>query len=323
MEEKNIWENEYLVLEKGGPKRKSISLLTGIDTSEKEFILGPIKIRPFNAEIDIELRKERLGDPQHSVLELNYIDRKDGSSMYCEPMTIITKSFQAIQLLVNNWIGMSIAVHLDSNGKIIGSSGFSHLETADSEFKNPEAIIKKNNTIDQRDFINVYNNQGDPFEQLHKPLERALYRFSRACTERKSESILDFVIALEETLGFGLRTEAIHRIASRGAFLLSLKDEEKILYYTILRHLYKIRSDIVHGSDVKFEFKEEKREALLALGLGDWEKVEEYFKSHEFANVTRIIIRKVLLKFIQNPSMLDKEWLLKLELGLISLPAKK
>ena len=320
MENENIWEKEYLVLEEGGPKRKSISLLTGIDTSEEKFILGPIKIRPFNPKTDIELKKERLGDSQHSVLELSYIDRKDSPSMYFEPMIIITKCFQTIQLLVNNWIGMSIAVHLDSDGKSIGSSGFSHFETADSEFRNPEAIIKKDNTIDQKDFIKVYNNQGNPFafEQLHKPLERALNRFSRACTEIKSESILDFVIVLEETLGFGLRAEG-HRIASRGALLLSLKDEEKIPYYKILKHLYKTRSDIVHGSNAKFEFNQE---ALLVLGLGDWEKVEEYFKSHEFANITRIITRKVLLKFIQNPSILNKEWLLKLELGLTPLSTR-
>lgn len=214
MENKNIWEEEYLVLEKGGPKRKAIFLLTGINTSEEKFILGPIKIRPFNPKIDVVLEKERPDDPQRSVLELNYIDYKDSLGMYCEPMSVITKSFKTIQLLVNNWIGMSVVVYFDSKGKIIGSSGSARFETADTQLTNPEAIIGKDNKINQEDFIMVYNNQSNPFEQLYTPLERALNRFSRACAEIKSESILDFVIALEETLGFGLNIEIAHRIAN-------------------------------------------------------------------------------------------------------------
>jgi hypothetical protein len=59
-------------------------------------------------------------------------------------------------------------------------------------------------------------------------------RSSRACTEIKDESILDFVITLEATLGYGLESEIAHRLSSGGAFLLGADPSKREPYYSVL-----------------------------------------------------------------------------------------
>jgi hypothetical protein len=73
-----------------------------------------------------------------------------------------------------------------------------------------------------------------------RDLRHAINRFSRACTEIKDESILDFVIALEATLGYKLNSEIAHRLSSRGAFLLAADPSNRERYYSIFKALYRI-----------------------------------------------------------------------------------
>ncbi len=311
IEDKKIWEQDYLVLDPDGPKRKAISLLTGVEVVGDAIVFGPIKIRSVNPKTDSILEMFRKDDPQRSVLELNYIDRRDALSMYVEPLEVITRSFRAIQLLVDNWVGISMTYHFDSDYKLIGTSGSPRFETADTQESRIKAKLNLENRISKEDFIKIYKIQDSPFNRI-------IERFSRACTEIKSESILDFVIALEGTLGYGLNTEIRHRLSCRGALLLASQTNQRLHYYRILKYLYDIRCSIAHGGEVAFKLSKSVQGSITALGyqLGSWNKIQDWRKPYIIADIARKITRVVLLEFIRDSSKLDVDWLTKLELGI-------
>lgn len=312
IENKNFWKNDYLILDPDGPKRKAASLLTGIEVIGDSIIFGPIKLRSVDPGVDSVFNSFRKDDPQRSVLELNYIDRGKVLSMYAEPSEVILRSFRAIQLLVDNWIGMSTTYHFDANGKSIGKLEYMHFETADTQELRTEGKLNSKNTISKKNFIETYEAQNDG------SLSHAIKRFSRACTEIKEESILDFVIVLEGILGYGLRVEIGHRLSCRGALLLAQKHDQRMHYYKVLKYLYDIRCSIAHGNEVEaaFKLKQDVKESIVALGyqLEGWEKT--YYRSYIIADIARKITRAAVLKFIADPSMLNSNLLTRLELGI-------
>jgi hypothetical protein len=291
-----------------GLKIKGLCIFNGVEVTKK-FTVGPITLRPFNKKTDL-FPKDIRRELQHSVLELNYIDRKQAMSMYAEPMLIQENTFKAIQLMVNNWTGISLIYHFNDNGKQIGgTSGSTRFETADTESLNVAgvlAVTDKNKKLFKTIFWACF---GD--------LKHAINRYSRACSEIKDESILDFVIALEATLGYRLNTEISHRLSSRGAFLLSKNPALREKYYCIFKTLYNIRSRIAHGDIATAKVPEPFIEAITTLGYwtGDWSKESELFRIRHIAGVSRQITRQVILKFIQKPELLNEDALLKLELG--------
>ncbi len=134
----------------------------------------------------------------------------------------------------------------------------------------------------------------------------------------KSESILDFVIALEATLGYRLKSEISHRLASRGAYLLGTDPATRERYYCIFKALYHIRSRIAHGDIATAKVPEFFVEAITTLDYwkGDWSKETDLFKVRHIADVARQVTRQILIEFIKKPSLLNEDSLLKLELGL-------
>jgi len=112
-----LFDQPYLICDEQdqGQKIKALCVLTGVEVRE-DFVVGPIKIRPRDAENDHFPEGTRF-DFSYSVLELNYIDRTTALSMYVEPMWVQEAAFKAIQLLVNSWSGISLIYHFDENNK--------------------------------------------------------------------------------------------------------------------------------------------------------------------------------------------------------------
>jgi hypothetical protein len=69
-----------------------------------------------------------------------------------------------------------------------------------------------------------------------------------------------------------LDTEIAHRLASRGAFLLSPDPSERERYYAIFKTLYNTRSRMAHGSTATAKVPKSFVEAISSLGYwtGDW-----------------------------------------------------
>jgi len=88
-----------------GAKITAKCVFHGVHVDEP-FVVGPITIRPRDREKDKFPEPTRF-DHQSSVLELNYVDTKGGQSMYMEPLRIQEAAFEAVQLLVNSWSGIS------------------------------------------------------------------------------------------------------------------------------------------------------------------------------------------------------------------------
>lgn len=309
MKDRSIFQQKYLVLDPKGPKRKSIALLTGLEI-KKSLNVGPFQFRPVNPKKDIVLKHIRKDDPQRSVMQINYIDRRRALSMYVEPLEVAIRAFRTIQLLVDNWVGMSMIYHFDERDKQIGEAGSSRFETADTQIAEASGVLKSTQSIRQT-FQNIYSAQ-------EGSLERIIERFSRGCTEIKDESVLDFMIALEGTLGFKLRDEIRHRLSVRGSLLLSKNKQQREDYYNVFRVMYDIRSSIAHGEEEKFQMKKVVRDSVKKLGYysKEWEKVHSWERSYIIADTARRITRLVLLEFVANPAMLNEKFLLDLELGL-------
>jgi hypothetical protein len=228
-----LFDQPYLICDEQdqGQKLQALCVFNGVQVQE-DFAIGPIKIRPIDEENDKFPEATRFHF-QSSVLELNYIDRKTALSMYMEPMWIQEAAFKAVQLLVNNWSGISLIYHFDeSNQQVGGASGSTRFQTADTEIPRSGGILE------------VTDKNKELFKRILRTslrdLRHAINRFSRACTEIKDESILDFVIALEATLGYKLNSEIAHRLSSRGAFLLAADPSNRERYYSIFKALYRI-----------------------------------------------------------------------------------
>jgi len=305
-----FFDQPYFICEDGdqGAKIKAICVLLGVQVDEA-FVVGPINIRPRDEEKDSFPEHTRF-DFQSSVLELNYVDREAAHSMYAEPMRIQEAAFKAAQLLVNNWSGISLIYHFDGGNELVGTSGYYRYATADTE---PPR---------ERGILSVTDENKELFRKIFRAsfgdLAHAIDRFSRACTEIRNESILDFVIALESTLGYRLDTEIAHRLASRGAFLLTLDPSERDRYYAIFKTLYNARSSIAHGGTVTAKIPKPFVEAITSLGYwaGDWTKQPDFMKVRHIADIARQVSRQVLIEFIKRPGLLNQGVLLKLELGI-------
>lgn len=311
MNNAELFNHPYLICDEKdqGLKTKGICIFNGVQV-DTAFTVGPITLRPFNKDTD-QFPDDIRRDLQYSVLELNYVDRASAMSMYVEPMWVQETAFKAIQLMVNSWAGISFIYHFRETGEQVGgASGSTRFETADTESVHAGAILavtEENKEIFKAAFWACF---GD--------MKHAINRYSRACSEIKDESILDFVIALEATLGYKLNSEIAHRLASRGAFLLGADPTVREKYYCIFKAIYNIRSRIAHGDVATAKVPEAFVDAITTLGYwsGDWSKEIDLFRIRYIADVARQITRQVLLKFIEKPQFLNEETLLKLELGL-------
>jgi Apea-like HEPN len=295
-----LLEQPYLICDERdqGNKRKALCAFIGVWVNEA-FVVGPIKLRPV-ADEDTFLEGTRFPTVSYSVLELNYIDRGAASSIYVEPMWVQKAAFRAIQLLVDSWSGISLIYHFDADNNQLGVSGSHRLQPADSERPGILEVTRDNKDLFKRIFKAA-------FGQFRHPIDR----FSRACNEIKEESILDFVIALEATLGFKLDSEIAHRLSCRGALLLAADPGERERYYSIFKTLYRVRSSMVHGDNAPAKVSQSGLEAITTLGY--W--CREVNTLRFVANVARQITRKVLIEFIKKPELLNQDNLLKLELG--------
>ena len=311
MHNEELFNHPYLICDEKdqGLKTKGICIFNGVQVSEP-FTVGPITIRPFNKDTD-HFPEGIRRDLQYSVLELSYIDRASAMSMYAEPMWVQETTFKAIQLMVNSWAGISLIYHFRETGEQVGgASGSTRFETADTESVHAGAILAV--TEENKDLFKI------AFWACFGEMKHAISRHSRACSEIKDESILDFVIALEATLGYKLNSEIAHRLASRGAFLLGVDPTVREKYYCIFKAIYNIRSHIAHGDVATSKVPEAFVDAITTLGYwsGDWSKEIDLFRIRYIADVARQVTRQVLLKFIEKPELLNEEALLKLELGL-------
>lgn len=313
MNTETLFDSSHIICSESdqGEKTTGICILNGIEVSG-EFTAGPITLRPINEEND-KFPEGIRKDPQHSVLEIRYIDGKEALRMYSDPMFVQEAAIKTFQLMVNSWAGSSLMYHFRESGdQIGGTSGSKRWETADTEFVREGAVLVVND-----ENIELFKNI---FYSCFGDLKHAIDRYSRACSEVKNESILDFVIALEGTLGYKLNSEISHRLSSRGAFLLSDNESGRELYYHLIKTLYTLRSTIAHGGEVSSGLlrKEKFVSAITTLGYwpGDWMKESDMFKLRHTADIARQITQKVLLEFIENAELLNEDNLLKLELGL-------
>lgn len=320
------WNSDWLTLSQKGPQRRAVSLLSGVSV-EHAISYGPIKIRPIDGHIDSDLLKKGAAyNPQNAVMELCYIDidQEHTSSMYMEPMDLFFRALQSIQLLVNNWVGSSVVYHInfDTNEQY-GIGGSRRFELSDMLDYEPAASLNRQTAPSKELFIKVFEAQSGHFDSISgipiSPLSHALERFSRACGETRRESVVDFVVVLEQTLGYKLGSEIGHRIATRGALLLSDTPSSRLSHYNILKYLYDARSKLVHEGTYGFSLKSKYRESILNLGysLENWNK-GPWNKAYCIADIAREIARDVLLKFVENRNLLDQEKLQDIELGIVS-----
>lgn len=311
MHNAGLFNHPYLICDEKdqGLKTKGICIFNGVQIDEP-FTIGPITLRPFNKDTD-HFPEGIRRDLQYSVLELSYIDRASAMSMYVEPMWVQETAFKAIQLMVNSWAGISLIYHFRETGEQVGgASGSTRFETADTESVHAGAVLTV--TEENKELFKI------AFWACFGDMKHAISRYSRACSEIKDESILDFVISLEATLGFKLNSEIAHRLASRGAFLLGIDPNVREKYYCIFKTIYNIRSRIAHGDVATAKVPRAFVDAITTLGYwsGDWSKEIDLFRVRYIADVARQITRQVLLRFIEKPELLNEETLLKLELGL-------
>ena len=162
-----------------GAKIRAICIFNGVQV-DKEFVVGPITLRPFNAETD-KFPEGIRRELQHSVLELNYVDRKGSLSMYAEPMWVQENAFKAIQIMLNNWTGISLIYHLnEANEQIGGASGSTRYETADTESPNRGGILVGSD--ENKELFKTI------FWACLGELKHPINRYGRACAEIKAKA---------------------------------------------------------------------------------------------------------------------------------------
>lgn len=124
------------------------------------------------------------------------------------------------------------------------------------------------------------------------------YRFFQIFNNRDVQDLLlDYFIILEFFFTRGIMAELKFRLSLNSALFLSSDWNEFTMLYKLLGDLYKLRSVIIHGSDVKH-------------------KINNFIKKHKFENIQHFlfeikrILCKILLKFInlqvEDPQILKK-----------------
>ncbi|MCA9352189.1 hypothetical protein KC866_02255 [Patescibacteria group bacterium] len=305
----NVFDSNIFICDENdqGQGMTSVCIINGIEV-DSDFTVGPLTLRPLDKAVDHFPRDIRK-DLQHAVLEFRYIDRKNSISRYAEPSIIQSAAIKTFKLMVDSWAGATLIYHFDDTGaQNGGTSGSRRWETADTEYVREGAKLEVSEENKEL-FKNIF------YSSFGK-LEHAIDRYDRACAEIKDESILDFIISLEATLGYGLNTEISHRFSLRGAILLSENESERSSYYDLFKTLYKLRSVIAHGEPL-LEKELTKGVYVSAIqNLGFSYEEHESFKIRIAADIARQVTRRVLLKFILNEELLDKNKLLNLELGI-------
>jgi len=303
-----LWEKEVLELGTGGLHRRAVALLSGFEVTGSAIAIGPIRIRRIDEPTDRVLSRYQLSQTKYAVLELKYLDREGGSSVYAEPALLLERAFVATQVVVDSWVGMSQVHHFTDEGCELAITGSRHREVADSWHPVDEPSIPGDEIFGRRFRL--------AFRAQSGLLGPSLRRFSHGCSVVMEESIVDFVIVLEALLGRGIQDEITHRISVRGALLLASNREERLDYYKSLKYLYKVRSALVHGNaeDItKPRLNEQKSLTALGLRLDD----EADFHRYHVADLARRVARRTLWVFLEEPAKLDENWLLQLELGLV------
>ncbi len=308
LDDQRMWEKEVLELSSGTLRRRAIALLSGFEVEGPAISIGPIDIRRADDPLDEVLRRYRLSQVKCSVLELRYLEREGRASTHAEPALLLERSFIAIQLAVDSWVGMSQVHHFSEGGDLIDVTGSKRHEVADSWHPTDEPTISADTNFRKRFLHAVQGQSGD--------LGSSLRRFSRACSEVMEESIIDFVVVLDALLGRGIHDEITHRVAARGALLLAPKIEERLHYYRALKYIYGVRSALVHGRTEEVpRMRPSERESLAVLGVSLED--EAIFNRYHIADFARQIARRTLLAFLEGPARLDGDWLVRLELGLV------
>ncbi len=302
-----IWEKEVLELSSGTLPRRAIALLTGFEVTHP-ITIGPITIRGTDDPLDKALDTYRLSGVKCAVLELKYLERERGSSISAEPWVVLERSFFAVQVAVDSWVGMSQIHHLTDAGDEVGIFRSLRYRVADSWHPTQEPTISRDDAFPERFLLAIRAQPGN--------LDAPLRRFSRACCEIMEESVIDFAIVLDGLLGRGISDEIAHRVATRGALLIATNPEERIHYYRSLKYIYRARSALVHGETDKIPpMRQNERESLAALGMV---LEDEYiFHKYHVADFARKVARRTLLLFLDEPARLGPDWLLRLELGLV------
>lgn len=114
---------------------------------------------------------------------------------------------------------------------------------------------------------------------LSLPLRRFNLSFHRETAE---DRLIDYMICLEAVYAKDSRTEIGYRIALRGALAIARWDERQKTFRQ-LRKAYDVRSDIVHGAEVrKIKVAEEEipLEMLVEMTEEDVRRSLRYFLSH-------------------------------------------
>lgn len=303
-----IWDKEILELTSGRIPRRAIALLTGFEVEGPAISIGPIKIRRADDPLDQVLRRYQASLVKGSVLELRYLERQGRASTYAEPAMLLERSFIAVQVAVDSWVGMSQVHHFSEEGDVVDVTGSKRHEVADSWHPTDQPTISADATFRKKFLLAIQGQSRD--------LGPSLRRFSRACSEVMEESIIDFVVVLDALLGRGIHDEITHRVAARGALLLAPKIEDRPHYYRALKYIYGVRSALVHGRTEELpRIRPIERESLAALGVSL--EGEAIFDRYHIADFARQIARRTLLAFLGGPARLDTDWLVNLELGLV------
>lgn len=131
--------------------------------------------------------------------------------------------------------------------------------------------------------------------QAPRQLRLAAARVSSAMLDRRiDDAVVDACIALEAMLGGGDRGETTHKIALRGAAIVSLarKPLPPDIVFELIKQAYGYRSDIVHGRDPD---KSKKR---------TWSDGEHTFST---SSVAVVLAREILQARLSNPEWADTQ----------------
>lgn len=133
-------------------------------------------------------------------------------------------------------------------------------------------------TSETKAFVSFWRKFRRIMEKEDHYLEIPVRRIRAAGTRvEKADALVDCVIGLEALLGTeDERTELAYRFRVRGSVLLSDKRSERKKHVEVLKELYKLRSQVVHGS----QFSERKLEENLPLAENALRKVWRWFFTH-------------------------------------------
>jgi hypothetical protein len=87
----------------------------------------------------------------------------------------------------------------------------------------------------------------------------------------------------------------------------------------VLKTLYSVRSCIAHGGTATAKVREAFVQAIKTLGYwtSDWSWQFDAFRVRHIADVARQVTREMLIAFVNRPELLNRDNLLKLELGVL------